>query len=106
MGAVVIGFDEHFSYPKILKAATYLSDPDCHFIATCADECLPVKKDMGINNVFPGMKIIIIIKLIKNIFFFSTNYYLKIFILIRFRSFCKLFRSSVWKKGIYFRKTE
>ncbi|EEB11037.1 Pyridoxal phosphate phosphatase, putative [Pediculus humanus corporis] len=54
VGAVVIGFDEHFSYPKILKAATYLSDPDCHFIATCADECLPVKKDMGINNVFPG----------------------------------------------------
>ncbi|XP_056633333.1 uncharacterized protein LOC130442946 [Diorhabda sublineata] len=50
VGAVVVGYDAHFCYTKLLKAASYLNKPECHFLATTADECCLVNPDI----VFPG----------------------------------------------------
>ena len=34
VSAVLVGLDEHFNYNKIYKAASYLQNPECHFVAT------------------------------------------------------------------------
>ncbi|XP_020390593.2 glycerol-3-phosphate phosphatase [Rhincodon typus] len=43
VGAVLIGFDEHFTYMKLCRAARYLRDPCCIFLATNTDTLLPME---------------------------------------------------------------
>lgn len=54
IGAVIIGFDKYFSYPKLLKATTYLADPNVHFIGTNCDTDRPSPN----TNKYPGNIII------------------------------------------------
>lgn len=49
VGAVVVGFDDQISYPKIVKAATYLQDPNVHFVGTNSDNQRPSPN----SNTFP-----------------------------------------------------
>lgn len=41
--AVVVGFDEHFSYMKLNRALQYLSQPGCLFVGTNRDTRLPLE---------------------------------------------------------------
>ncbi|VDL79881.1 unnamed protein product [Nippostrongylus brasiliensis] len=41
VGAVVVGYERHFNYQKLMKAANYLQQQHCLFLATNEDETCP-----------------------------------------------------------------
>ncbi|XP_051172952.1 glycerol-3-phosphate phosphatase-like [Leptopilina boulardi] len=50
VGAVAVGFDEHFSYSKLVQAATYLQNPNVQFLGMNPDIYRPSPN----KNTFPG----------------------------------------------------
>jgi len=56
VNCVLVGFDPHISYMKIMKAASYLKNPDCIFLATNMDTNLPAKAEVTI----PGTGCIVV----------------------------------------------
>ncbi|KAG8184077.1 hypothetical protein JTE90_006714 [Oedothorax gibbosus] len=55
VGAVLVGFDQDFSYPKLTKAASYLFNPEILLLATNRDEQFPSEGDI----VIPGAGIFV-----------------------------------------------
>lgn len=51
IGAVIVGYDEHISYPKMCKALNYLQNEKCLFVATNND---PTKKSTNPTLKLPG----------------------------------------------------
>lgn len=51
--AVLVGFDEHFSYMKLNRALQYLCNPDCQFVGTNTDTRLPLEGGKAV----PGKQI-------------------------------------------------
>ena len=48
INAVAVGFDPYINFVKVLKAASYIQRPGCHYVATNLDSFLPTKGDKRI----------------------------------------------------------
>ncbi|KRZ61913.1 Phosphoglycolate phosphatase [Trichinella nativa] len=61
VSAVIVGFDPHISYAKILKASSYLKNKDCLFVATNEDSCFPSTNPLlilpGAGSVLASVKV-------------------------------------------------
>ena len=46
IGAVVVGYDPGFNLRMVTKACSYLKNPDCVFVGTNEDACLPINSPL------------------------------------------------------------
>lgn len=51
--AVVVGFDQHFSYMKLNRALQYLTQQDCLFVGTNRDTRLPLEGGKAVPGMAP-----------------------------------------------------
>ncbi len=51
---MIVSYDQHLSFAKLLKACSYAKKPDNIFLATNEDAFLPTR---GTDIVYPGSKI-------------------------------------------------
>lgn len=58
VGCVLVSYDYNFHYSHIMRAANYLKDPNCLFIATCMDDRVPTDTGMIIPGVSPSARAI------------------------------------------------
>ena len=54
--AVLVGMDGHISFTKLIKAASYLKNPECEFVATNEDAHMPLP---GADHVVIGTGVIV-----------------------------------------------
>ncbi|KAL1233830.1 Phosphoglycolate phosphatase [Trichinella pseudospiralis] len=61
VSAVVVGFDPHISYAKIMKASSYLKNKDCLFVATNEDSYFPSTNPLlvlpGAGSILASVKV-------------------------------------------------
>lgn len=53
VGAVLVNYEYSFHYSHILRAANYLKDPNCLFLASCLDDRIPSDKELVIPGISP-----------------------------------------------------
>lgn len=58
VGAVIVNYDPNFHYAHLTKAANYLKDPNCLFMATSMDKLCPNHHDIILPAVAPLVRAI------------------------------------------------
>lgn len=53
VGAVLVNYTYSFHYSHILRAANYLKDPNCLFLASCMDDRIPSDKNLILPGISP-----------------------------------------------------
>ena len=52
IGAVLVGYDPGFNLRMVTKACSYLKNPDCVFVGTNEDSCLPIDSPLLVPGMF------------------------------------------------------
>lgn len=52
IGAVLVGYDPGFNLRMVAKACSYLKNPDCVFVGTNEDSCLPIDSPLLVPGMF------------------------------------------------------
>ena len=51
IGAVLVGYDPGFNLRMVTKACSYLKNPNCVFVGTNEDSCLPIQSPLLVPGV-------------------------------------------------------
>lgn len=51
VGAVLVGYDAGFNLRMVTKACSYLKNPDCIFVGSNEDSCLPINSPLLVPGV-------------------------------------------------------